>query len=248
MRARAGLRRISLMVTERRSGTKLYERAGIHGTEIALQNAVSATGWRRILSESSGSSFWLPRGPIEHICAHSGLRYRRLHRVWVCGPSARKRKMPKAAAISRLCGIDFSYRDWPCRDRAGDDCADPGTRGEHSRVCCNVTILAFGRRVVDAGSRPGLKMPANSFDVGTLGTVASHLATVRSTLSVRSVGTATTFFVAFSAIVLGTFLLNGPQISENFAMMFPRIVAKRHATSLRKLPKRSEALFPGKLW
>lgn len=71
---------------------------------------------------------------------------------------------------------------------------------------------------------PGLRVPPNAFNVGALGT--SQLTTLATgtitSLSAILVGTATAFFVAFSAIVLSFFfLLNDSQIVEGFAVMFP---------------------------
>jgi predicted PurR-regulated permease PerM len=71
---------------------------------------------------------------------------------------------------------------------------------------------------------PGLRLPANAFDIGSIGTEQlTGLATgTISSLSAILVGTATAFFVAFSAIVLSFFfLLNDTQIAEGFASMFP---------------------------
>ena len=84
------------------------------------------------------------------------------------------------------------------------------------------------------GRIPGLRIPPNAFDVGSLGSAQlSTLATgTLSSLGAIAIGTATAFFVAFSAIVLSFFfLLNDTQISEGFAAMFP---ADRRETA-RKL-------------
>lgn len=71
---------------------------------------------------------------------------------------------------------------------------------------------------------PGLRLPANAFNIGAIGTQQlTGLATgTLSSLSAILIGTATAFFVAFSAIVLSFFfLLNDKQIAEGFAAMFP---------------------------
>ncbi len=77
---------------------------------------------------------------------------------------------------------------------------------------------------------PGLRIPAGAFDIGTLGTSSLTTLATGTLTSLGSivVGTATAFFVAFSSIVLSFFfLLNDAQIAEAFASMFP---AKRRAT------------------
>jgi predicted PurR-regulated permease PerM len=71
---------------------------------------------------------------------------------------------------------------------------------------------------------PGFHPPPNAFDISQLGTQhLQELATgTLSSLGAILLGTATAFFVAFSAIVLSFFfLLNGTQIAEGFASMFP---------------------------
>lgn len=71
---------------------------------------------------------------------------------------------------------------------------------------------------------PGFHAPSSAFNIGTIGTSRlQDLATgTLQSLGVILVGTATAFFVAFSAIVLSFFfLLNDSQISEGFASMFP---------------------------
>lgn len=71
---------------------------------------------------------------------------------------------------------------------------------------------------------PGLHIPQQSFNIGSLG--ATQISAV-ATGALASVGaillnTATAFFVAFSAIVLSFFfLLNDRQVGESFAGMFP---------------------------
>jgi predicted PurR-regulated permease PerM len=72
---------------------------------------------------------------------------------------------------------------------------------------------------------PGLNIPPNSFNLGQLGSQrASQLATETLTsLGTILLGTATAFFIAFSAIVLSIFfLLNDRQIADGFTSMFPR--------------------------
>lgn len=74
------------------------------------------------------------------------------------------------------------------------------------------------------GHIPGLRLPPNAFDISTLGTARLQaLATgTLTSLGAILVGTATAFFVAFSAIILSFFfLLNDSQIAEGFASMFP---------------------------
>ncbi len=71
---------------------------------------------------------------------------------------------------------------------------------------------------------PGFRAPQKAFDVSTLGTARlQQLATGTITsLGAVLVGTATAFFVAFSAIVLSFFfLLNDTQIADGFTAMFP---------------------------
>ena len=81
---------------------------------------------------------------------------------------------------------------------------------------------------------PGFRAPQNAFDISTLGTARlQQLATgTLTSLGAVLVGTATAFFVAFSAIVLSFFfLLNDTKIAEGFCSMFP---ASRRETA-RKL-------------
>lgn len=81
---------------------------------------------------------------------------------------------------------------------------------------------------------PGLHIPPNAFNLGNLGsTQMAVLATgTLASLGAILIGTATAFFVAFSAIVLSFFfLLNDTQIAEGFTAMFP---ADRRETA-RKL-------------
>ncbi|MBV8638888.1 MAG: AI-2E family transporter [Candidatus Eremiobacteraeota bacterium] len=71
---------------------------------------------------------------------------------------------------------------------------------------------------------PGFRAPANAFDIGTLsaGKLAPLATGTLTSLGTIVVGTATAFFIAFSAIVLSFFfLLNDSQIAEGFAAMFP---------------------------
>ncbi len=85
---------------------------------------------------------------------------------------------------------------------------------------------------------PGFRAPANAFNAGALST--NSLATLaQGTLNsfvAIVAGTAVAFFVAFSAIVLSFFfLLNGSQIAEGFAAMFPiarRETARKLATEI----------------
>ncbi len=84
------------------------------------------------------------------------------------------------------------------------------------------------------GHVPGFRLPPNAFDVSTFGTARlQQLATgTLTSLGTVLVGTATAFFVAFSAIVLSFFfLLNDTKIAEGFTSMFP---ASRRETA-RKL-------------
>jgi predicted PurR-regulated permease PerM len=81
---------------------------------------------------------------------------------------------------------------------------------------------------------PALHIPPNAFNLGNLGSSQMNtLATSTLTsLGAILIGTATAFFVAFSAIILSFFfLLNDTQIAEGFAAMFP---ADRRETA-RKL-------------
>jgi predicted PurR-regulated permease PerM len=81
---------------------------------------------------------------------------------------------------------------------------------------------------------PGIQIPANSFDIGQLGTQRLSSLATGTIVSLGGIvlGTATAFFIAFSAIVLSFFfLLSDSQISETFASMFP---VSRRATA-RKL-------------
>lgn len=71
---------------------------------------------------------------------------------------------------------------------------------------------------------PGFRAPRNAFDISTLGTARLQELATGTITSVGAilVGTATAFFVAFSAIVLSFFfLLNDTKIAEGFASMFP---------------------------
>ncbi len=71
---------------------------------------------------------------------------------------------------------------------------------------------------------PGFQAPSSAFDISQLGTQRLQELATGTLTSVGAilVGTATAFFVAFSAIVLSFFLLlNDSQISEGFASMFP---------------------------
>ncbi|MDQ2866777.1 MAG: AI-2E family transporter [Candidatus Eremiobacteraeota bacterium] len=85
---------------------------------------------------------------------------------------------------------------------------------------------------------PGLRVPPNTFDIGRLGSSSlDQIATsTLASLGAILLGTATAFFVAFSAIVLSFFfLLNDTQISEGFAAMFPadrRETARKLATEI----------------
>ncbi|MEO9170335.1 MAG: AI-2E family transporter [Candidatus Baltobacteraceae bacterium] len=91
---------------------------------------------------------------------------------------------------------------------------------------------------------PGVRIPENTFDIGRLSSTSlSGLATgTLTSLGAILLGTATAFFVAFSAIVLSFFfLLNDSQISEGFAAMFP---AERRETA-RKLASEITATFGG---
>ena len=81
---------------------------------------------------------------------------------------------------------------------------------------------------------PGLRLPTGTFDIGQFGGahLAAFVAGSLSSLGSILIGTATAFFVAFSAIVLSFFfLLNDAQIVEAFASLFP---ASRRETA-RKL-------------
>lgn len=71
---------------------------------------------------------------------------------------------------------------------------------------------------------PGLRIPTGAFDIGALGTSQLTSLATGTLTSLGSIllGTATAFFVAFSAIVLSFFfLLNDTQMSDGFASMFP---------------------------
>lgn len=71
---------------------------------------------------------------------------------------------------------------------------------------------------------PGFRPPANAFNAGALstGSLASLAQGTLNSFVTIVTGTAVAFFVAFSAIVLSFFfLLNGSQIAEGFAAMFP---------------------------
>jgi predicted PurR-regulated permease PerM len=71
---------------------------------------------------------------------------------------------------------------------------------------------------------PGLHIPANTFNVGAVSSarLSEFAASTLASLGTILVGTATAFFIAFSAIVLSIFfLLNDDQIAEGFASMFP---------------------------
>ena len=72
---------------------------------------------------------------------------------------------------------------------------------------------------------PSLKIPANAFDIAQLGgaQLTTFLAGSLTSVGAILVGTATAFFVAFSAIVLSFFfLLNDTQIVAGFTALFPR--------------------------
>jgi predicted PurR-regulated permease PerM len=89
---------------------------------------------------------------------------------------------------------------------------------------------------------PTLNIPTSGFNLGKIG--AGQVATIVSA-TVASIGTialntATGFFIAFSAIILSFFfLLNGDQIAESFAAMFP----SRRRETARKLAAEVTALF-----
>ncbi len=94
------------------------------------------------------------------------------------------------------------------------------------------------------GHIPGLRIPQHAFDIGALSSERlTALATgTLASLGTIVIGTATAFFVAFSAIVLSFFfLLNDVGISEGFASMFP---AHRRETA-RKLAAEITATFGG---
>jgi predicted PurR-regulated permease PerM len=88
------------------------------------------------------------------------------------------------------------------------------------------------------GHVPGLHVPPGTFNVGQFG--SSHLTQFASgtltSVGAILIGTATAFFVAFSAIVLSFFfLLNDEQIVSAFISLFPatrRIVARKLATEI----------------
>lgn len=88
------------------------------------------------------------------------------------------------------------------------------------------------------GRTPGLHLSSNTFDIAQLSSARLNaLATgTLASLGAILIGTATAFFVAFSAIVLSFFfLLNDTQISEGFAAMFPadrRETARKLATEI----------------
>ncbi len=75
------------------------------------------------------------------------------------------------------------------------------------------------------GHIPGLRIPQRAFNVGQLSSERlTALATgTLASLGTILIGTATAFFVAFSAIVLSFFfLLNDSAIAEGFASLFPQ--------------------------
>ncbi len=85
---------------------------------------------------------------------------------------------------------------------------------------------------------PGLHIPPNAFNLGNIGSVQmTALASgALSSLGAIVIGTATAFFIAFSAIVASFFfLLNDTNIVEGFAAMFPadrRETARKLATEI----------------
>ena len=81
---------------------------------------------------------------------------------------------------------------------------------------------------------PGLRIPENAFDIGTISgqSLSTFVTGSLNSIGVILIGAATAFFVAFSSIVLSVFfLLNDSQILEGFVQLFP---AKRRQTA-RKL-------------
>ena len=88
------------------------------------------------------------------------------------------------------------------------------------------------------GHVPGLRVPQNAFDIGQLGSQSLTALVTGSLASVGAIliGTATAFFVAFSAIVLSFFfLVNDQQIVEGFVSLFPakrREIARKLATEI----------------
>ncbi len=214
-----------------------------------MQNAVSPRGWRRILLVIGAAILailaWIF---IAHIPRTTSIFLIAAFIAFGVRPIARKledRKVPKALAISivfagLLVGITV-----------GLVVIVPLTIGQLQVLAANVpnyvaTIQTWltGAEVWTQSHIPGLKVPANTFDIGRLGSNRlGDLATgTLTSLGAIVLGTATAFFVAFSAIVLSFFfLLNDEQIAEGFTAMFP---GERRETA-RKLASEITETFGG---
>jgi predicted PurR-regulated permease PerM len=91
---------------------------------------------------------------------------------------------------------------------------------------------------------PSANIPANGFDISTLGgaQLQGLASTTLASVGGLLLGTATAFFVGFSALVLSLFFLsNDHQIGEGFAALFPE---SKRATA-RKLAGEITHLFGG---
>jgi predicted PurR-regulated permease PerM len=88
---------------------------------------------------------------------------------------------------------------------------------------------------------PTLKLPANGFNIGKIGTtqMSGMVGGTLASIGAIALNTATAFFIAFSAIILSFFfLLNDSQIAEAFTSMFPpsrRVTARRLAAEVTEL-------------
>ena len=214
-----------------------------------MQNAVSARGWRRILLAGAVLAalvlVWIF---ISHIPKTMAIFVIAAFIAFGVQPVARRlesRRISKALAIAivftvllvviiiglvvivplTLAQLQFLVANLP-------------------GYVSNVQTWLTGVEVWMQAHIPGLRVPANTFDIGRLGSKnLNDLATgTLASLGVILLGTATAFFVAFSAIVLSFFfLLNDTQISEGFAAMFP---VERRETA-RKLAAEITETFGG---
>lgn len=194
-----------------------------------MQNAVSPRGWRAILFAVSAiialAAAWIF---AEHIVRTLSIFLIAAFIAFGLQPVVHfleSRKVPKPAAISIVFAVLILVIV------VGLVVIVPLTIAQIQVLSANVPAFVSTLQSWLSSSEtwlqdrlPGMQVPNNVFDVGTLGTSSLTTLATGTLTSLGSIvlGTATAFFVAFSAIVLSIFfLLNDVQISESFASMFP---------------------------
>ena len=190
---------------------------------------MSPRGWRRILFAIIGlivlAAAWIFAGHIPHTIAIFLIAAFIAFGVQPVCERLENRRVPKPLAIAIVFIVLLLVVV------VGLVVVVPLTVGQLQTLVSNVPSYVSTLQEWVSGTEgwiqervPGFTIPSNTFDIGALGTARlSELATgTLTSLYTIVTGTATAFFITFSAIVLSIFfLLNDTQIAEGLASLFP---------------------------